>query len=76
MSMQKEDWESLQGCPGWSAMRQYLRDYRERIKESWATGMIPVELAAQIRCEILHDIADMDWASIDNFYRPPQGTEE
>lgn len=74
MSMQKEDWESLQGCPGWAAMRQYLRDYRERIKEQWALGTIrgfEVDKAA-IRCEIMADIADMDWASIDNFYRPPQ----
>lgn len=74
MSMQKEDWESLQGCPGWSALRQYLRDYRERIKESWAGGQIGPGSAvdAQVRCEILHDLAGMDWASIDNFYRPPQ----
>lgn len=74
--MNKEEWASLQGCPGWFALRQYLRDYRERIKEGWALGQVGANTNAQVRCEILADLADMDWASIDNFYRPPQGPEE
>lgn len=75
--MRKEDWESLQGNPGWGAMRQYLRDYRARIMEQWASGKIKTDAdKAAIRCEILGDLADMDWDSIDKFYRPPQGPEE
>lgn len=71
--MRKEDWESLQGNPGWSAMRQYLRDYRERIKEQWASGKLnDHSREAAIHCEILGDLADMDWASIDKFYNAPK----
>lgn len=78
MSMSKEDWESLQGNRGWSALRQYLRDYRERIKESWADGRLKgfeAEKAA-LRCEIMGDLAEMDWDSIDNFYRPPTSEQQ
>lgn len=75
--MTKEDWASLQGCPGWSALRQYLRDYRERLKEEWAQGkMGALNAEAMFKCQILGDLADMDWDSIDSFYRPPQGTED
>lgn len=78
--MTKEEWQSLQGCPGWDAMRRYLMDYRARIMEQWATGRFPlrgatqdasIAIEAQVRCEILGDLADMDWASIESFYAPP-----
>lgn len=74
MSMSKEQWESLQGNAGWAALRQFLRDYRERLKEHWASGSLrdpEIARGAAIRAEILGDLADMDWDTIDNFYRPP-----
>lgn len=71
--MTSEDWESLQACPGWDALRKYLRDYRGKIMEQWASGKIKTDAdKAAIRCEILGDLADMDWASIEQFYAPPQ----
>lgn len=73
--MTKDDWESLTGNRGWSALRQYLRDYRERVKEEWAQGKLgALSAEAMFKCQVLGDLADMDWDSIDNFYRPPDGS--
>lgn len=77
--MTKEDWESLTSCPGWSALRQYLRDYRTATMNQWANGSFdsdsPAGIRAQMLCSTLSDLAGMDWDSIDNFYRPPQQEE-
>lgn len=76
--MTKEDWDSLTACPGWLAMRGYLMDYRNSIMNQWADGKLKGPLAdeAAMRCEILSDVANMDWESIDKFYRPPNLAQE
>lgn len=72
--MTKEDWDSLTACPGWSAMRAYLRDFRGSIMNQWAGGKLKGTAGdeAAVRCEILADLAEIDWESIDRFYRPKQ----
>lgn len=75
--MTREEWQSLQGCPGWDAMRRYLMDYRARIMEQWASGGIKDrDGSAALRCEIMGDLADMDWDSIKKFYAPPQESDQ
>lgn len=78
--MTAEEWASLQGNPGWDALRQYIRDYRGRIMDEWANHVFdadsPYGIRAQIRCEVLHDVAEMDWASIERFYAKPEEPKE
>lgn len=66
--MQREEWESLLGCPGWAAMKRYFHDYREAVKEHLARGQIPLPDGVAM-CTALANIIDMDFATIEEFYR-------
>lgn len=66
--MQREEWESLLGCPGWAAMKRYFHDYREAVKEQLAVGKAP-HAESVAMCTALADIINMDFDSIENFYR-------
>lgn len=68
--MNHEQWSSLTASPGWKPFQKLLRDFRESIKEQWAVGKVPNIDDARARCEILADLSDLDWDSIDRFYNP------
>ena len=68
--MNSDEWSSLTSSPGWQPFLNYLADYREAIKERWARGEKLDAALAQLRCEIIGDIINMDFETIDHFYRP------
>jgi hypothetical protein len=66
--MTHEEWLSLQGSSGWRSFRTYCVDYRDRIMEKWANGELKNPDEGMYKCQILGDIADLDWDSISSFY--------
>lgn len=68
--MTHDDWELLQACPGWAALRQYLRDHRDGVKEQWGSGQMPdLEMPkAAVRCEIEGHLAGLEWRDVATFY--------
>lgn len=69
--MTKDEWESLVTSPGWPRLKQYLRDFRERLKENIADGGLKGEKLTEaiLQCGLLKDLAEMDLPTIENFYR-------
>lgn len=72
--MKREHWEALSACSGWDAMKAFLMDSRSKIMEQIADGKIPDESLKEaiFRCQNLKDLAEMDWETIEKFYRPNQ----
>ncbi len=72
--MNKEEWESLAGNSGWSALKQYLTDYRSAIAEKMASGGLRGEhmTDAIARCQILKDMAEISFTDIEEFYAKPE----
>lgn len=68
--MTRELWESLQGNPGWMALRDYLRDHRMKIMKKWANGELRGSDgdAASQQCAALGDIASIEWRDVARFY--------
>ena len=58
-------------------MKRYLMDSRARLMEGIAEGnYTDKELHEAIfRCQNLKDLAEMDYATIEKFYAPPQATQ-
>ena len=75
--MTKDEWVSLAGAPGWPKLKQYLRDVRERSKENIAEGNISgVRLTETIlQCQLLKDLAEMDYETIEKFYEEKSSNE-
>lgn len=69
--MRKEDWESLQGNPGWSALRGYLFDWRAKLVDELAEGRAPYPESVH-KAQMLRDLGNIEWKDIEKFYAPPQ----
>lgn len=69
--MTREEWESLATSPGWPRLKQYLRDFRQRLMENMADGVLKGEKLTEaiLQCGLLKDLADMDLPTIEAFYK-------
>lgn len=73
--MKLEDWQSLNGNPGWEAFKDYLTANREKIKEGLAEGQYKTLTDVQgavAFCQVFKDLVEMDWPTIEKFYKPEQ----
>ncbi len=65
--MTKEDWSSLQACPGWDALKRYLLEFRTELANRMADGSAP-HPETMYRCQALKDLATLEWKDIAGFY--------
>ncbi len=74
MMFTRDLWDSLSHSPGWAAMKQFLVDHREKLKEQIAEGALNPSDTQQaiVRCQNIKDLAEMDWETIRKFYEPPE----
>ena len=61
--------------PATQKVRQYWRDYRQRLMERWAKGNRMSE-AQQAYCQILNDLDLMTFEDIKKFYNPEEEDAE
>lgn len=71
--MTKEQWESLVGCPGWDAMKQFLMSRRMDVMEAIAGDhLVAQDREKAIReCIIYKELAELSWPQIARFYDIP-----
>ena len=67
-----DEWSALQACTGWCAMRRYLLDCRSQIMEVMADGQCNDVPDAIAKCQIMKDLATIEWADIERFYATPE----
>lgn len=67
---EREQWEGWLAHPVTQAYREWLRQWREQIKEQWAEGHYPAqELEARCKCQVLKDMSEMDYEVYEKFMR-------
>lgn len=76
--MTRDEWDSLTASSGWPKLKQYLRDARERRKEVIAGGSIRGDKLTEaiLQCQVLKDVAEMDFDTIQQFYEEPDESRQ
>lgn len=71
-----DQFQAWKAQPATRRVLQYLRDYRESLKEEWAEGRVKPEALeeCQAKCQVLKDLAELDFSTIEQFYTSEEAT--
>lgn len=78
LDLTQQEWAEWKLHPVTKVYLRYLKDNREHFKEIWAAGNLTspsLEASAQknieaiSKCQVLQDLAELDYESIEAFYK-------